>query len=70
LQYFLPLRPIVNKWNKINTNILPVTDSTAIVPFNGKLDSTIGYPRFTKFIRDLTYLNTDSLDVLVGLFIR
>ena len=42
---------------------------TAIVPFNGKLDSTLGLPKITKFIRDLTYLNTQSLDVLIGILL-
>ncbi len=41
----------------------------AIIPFNEKLNSTIGLPRITKFIRDITYLNTISLDVLIGILL-
>jgi LAGLIDADG endonuclease len=49
----LPLKPNVNKWNKIDKSIFPHTNSTAITLFNSKLDSTIGLPRITKFIRDI-----------------
>ena len=47
----------------------PKTNCTAITVFNGKLDSTLGLPRLTKFIKDLTYLNTNSLDILIGLIL-
>lgn len=41
----------------------------AITLFNNKLDSTIGLPRITKFIRDITYLNTMSLDFFIGILL-
>ena len=61
LNFILPAIPIINKWNKVNKSIFPKTNCTAIVTFNRKLDSTLGLPKITKFIRDLTYLNTISL---------
>jgi hypothetical protein len=64
--FILPIIPVINKWNKIDKTIFP--NSKAIVIFNGNLNSTIGLPKLTKFIRDSTYLNTASLDVLIGLF--
>ena len=69
LNLLLPAIPIINKWNLVNKSIFPITNCTAIVPFNGKLNSTLGLPKITKFIRDLTYLNTISLDLLIGLIL-
>jgi len=69
MSYLIPAIPIINKWNKVNKSIYPNTNCTAIVLFNSKLDSTLGIPRITKFIRDLTYLNTRSLEVLVGILL-
>ena len=53
--FIIPLAPTINKWNKIDKSIFPKTSCTAITVFNGKLDSTLGLPRLTKFIKDLTY---------------
>ena len=61
--------PVVNRWNKINNNLFPETNCLAIVPFNKELYSTIGLPRITKYLRDITYLNSTSLDILVGLLL-
>jgi len=69
LNFILPTITMINKWNKVNKSIFPKTNCTAIVTFNGKLDSTLGLPRITKFIRDLTYLNTISLGLLIGLIL-
>lgn len=69
MNYLIPAIPIINKWNKVNKSIYPYTNCTAIVLFNSKLDSTLGIPRITKFIRDLTYLNSRSLEVLVGILL-
>ena len=52
--FIIPLVPTINKWNKIDISIFPKTNCTAITVFNGKLDSTLGLPRLTKFIKDLT----------------
>jgi hypothetical protein len=49
--FILPLQPVIKKWNKIDNSIFPHTNSMALLPFNGKLNSTIGLPRITKFIR-------------------
>ena len=67
--FIIPLAPTINKWNKIDKSIFPKTSCTAITVFNGKIDSTLGLPRLTKFIKDLTYLNTNSLDILIGILL-
>jgi len=67
--FIIPLKPIIKKWNKIDKSIFPQTDCKAILPFNGKLNSTLGLPKITKFIRNITYLNTSSLDVLIGILL-
>jgi hypothetical protein len=67
--FILPIIPVINKWNKIDKTIFPNTNSKAIIIFNGNLNSTIVLPKLTKFIRDSTYLNTASLDVLIGLLL-
>lgn len=65
----VPSIPKINRWNKIDISIFPPTNSTQIVPFNGKLDSTLGQPKFTQFLRDITYLNTESLSIFVGIIL-
>lgn len=49
--------------------IYPPTDCKSLVLFNGILNSTIGIGKITKFIRDITYLNTRSLDIFIGLIL-
>ena len=39
------------------------------MPFNSRLNSTLGLPKITKFIRDCTYLNTESLSIFVGILL-
>ena len=67
--YILPVLPKINRWHKINNSIFPPTNCTAIVPFNGKLNSTLGLPKITKFIRDCTYLNTECLGIFIGILL-
>lgn len=67
--FILPAIPIVKKWNKTSVSIFPPTNSTAIILFNRTLESTIGLPKITKYIRYLTYLNTFSLDIFVGIIL-
>lgn len=55
---------------KVNNSLYPKTNYTAIVLFNSKLDSILGISRIIKFIRDLIYLNTRSLEVLVGILLE
>ena len=64
--FIIPLVPTINKWNKIDISMSPKTNCTAITVFNGKLDSTLGLPRLTKFIKDLTsyYEYLDTLNLL------
>lgn len=33
------------------------------------LQNTLGLPRYTKYLRDITYLNTPSLDILIGILL-
>ena len=61
--------PVINRWNKINVSLFPATSCTEIVPFNTTLNSTIGISRLTKFIRDITYINNRSLDILIGILL-
>lgn len=65
----LPILPKINKWNKIDLSLFPNTNCIKIACFNKKLDSTIGIGKITKYIRDITYLNTNSLDVIIGLIL-
>lgn len=67
----VPSIPKINRRNKINISIFQPTNSTQIIPFNGKLDSTLGLPKlcYHKFIRDYTYLNTESLSIFVGILL-
>lgn len=41
----------------------------SITIFNGKLDNTLSLPKLTKFIKDFTYLNTQSLDIFIGILL-
>lgn len=65
----LPLTIRVNKWQKVNTSIFPSTNCTDLVPFSTNLGSTLGLNRFTKFIRDCTYLDRQSLGVFIGILL-
>ena len=71
VMYLLPYLPIINKWNKIDISIFPhcKSTSTKLVLFNTQLGSTLGLPRFTKYIRDITYLNNECLSIFVGLLL-
>jgi hypothetical protein len=59
------------KWININKSIFPKTESTSIVVWNSPhtVGSTLGYSKFTSFIRDITYIPTFLLSVLVGLLL-
>jgi len=67
--YILPPIPKIYKSNKVEVSLFPATYCTSIVLFNSKLCSTLGLPKLTKFIRDSTYLNTESLSVFVGILL-
>ncbi len=67
--YILPVIPKINKWNKIQSNMFPVTNCTKLICFDKKLDNTLGLKRITKYLRDITYLNSNSVDVLIGLLL-
>lgn len=67
----VPPLPIIKKWNKTDVSIFPPTDCTALVVYNGRgnLGSTVGLPKFTKFLRDSTYIDSLSLGVMIGILI-
>ena len=65
----LPVGVKVNKWQKIDIYLFPLSHCTKLVPFNTKLDSTLGLPRLTKFIRDCTYINSYFLSVFIGILL-
>ena len=67
--YLFPILPVINKRNKIDKSIFPATNCTAITIFDENLNCTVSLPRLTKFIRDLTYLNSQRLDRLVGILV-
>ena len=69
MQYILQLLPLVNRWNNIHISMISPTNCTALIPFNTSLNSTIGISRLTKFIRDITYINNRSLDILIGILL-
>lgn len=72
--YILPLIPTISKlprWIKFTNSIFPNTNCTALVVWNdpNTIGSTLGYPKFTKYIRDITYIPSYHLSVLVGLLL-
>lgn len=46
--------------------IVPLLD---VVYNSGNLGSTLGLPKFTKFLRDSTYIDSFSLGVMIGILI-
>lgn len=58
---------VINRWNKIDKNMFEPTTCTAIVPFDNTLNNTLGLPRFTKFLRDISYIPTYYVSILIGL---
>lgn len=68
--FLLPLKPFIQKsWNKVEKSIFPKTTSTSLVLWNdpNTLESTIGLPRFTKFLRSTMHLSSFHLGVIVGI---
>lgn len=53
----------------MHNSLFENTNCTSIVPFNGLLGSTVGLPKFTKYLRDITYINSYNLSVLIGLIL-
>lgn len=74
LSFILPVLPKVldlPKWIKIDKSIFPKTSSTSIVIWNNHptLGSTLGLAKLTNYIRDITYIPTFHLSILVGLLL-
>ncbi len=68
-----PSVPDLAKWVKINNSIFSYTSKTFIVPLfeikHNNLGSTLGLPKFTKYFRDISYIPSFHLSVLVGLLL-
>lgn len=64
---------VLPRWININNSIFPKTSSTSIVIWNDysshTIESTLGLPKFTKYIRGLSYIPSYHLSVLVGLLL-
>lgn len=62
---------MVNKWARLNESYWPATNCTALVPIetNYTLGNTLGLPRLSKFIRDITYINFFVLALLIGVML-
>lgn len=71
----LPLTSIsvLPRWININNSIFPKTSCTSMVVWNDKsphtIESTLGLPKFTKYIRGLSYIPSYHISVLVGLLL-
>ena len=74
LSFILPVLPKVldlPKWIKIDKSIFPKTSSTSIVIWNNHptLGSTLDLAKLTNYIRDIMYIPTFHLSILVGLLL-
>lgn len=72
--FIIPVLPIVldlPKWIKIDKSIFPKTSCTSIVIWNNypTIGSTLGLAKLTKYIRDITYIPTFHLSILIGLLL-
>lgn len=72
--YILPIYPSIAdlpRWIKVKNSIFPNSNCTSIVIWNEPytIGSTLGLPKFTKYIRDITYIPSYHLSVLVGLLL-
>ena len=72
--FIIPLLPKVldlPKWIKIDKTIFPKTNCTSIVIWNNypTLGSTLGLAKLTNYIRDITYIPTFHLSILIGLLL-
>jgi hypothetical protein len=72
--FILPVFPSLAslpRWVKVNNSIFPKTNCTSLVVWNNPftIGSTLGYSKFTKYIRDITYIPSYHLSVLVGLLL-
>lgn len=66
-----PFKPIVNKWNYIQNSVYPPTNCTALVQISNYsiLGNTLNLSRFTKFLRDITYIPYFQFSILIGLIL-
>ena len=67
----VPAVPVINRWQKIHTTIFPPTSCTDLVVWAapGSLSTTLGFPKWTKFIRDSTFIPHYLVGVFVGLLL-
>jgi hypothetical protein len=59
------------KWVNINKSIFPDTKCTQIVVWNKphSIGSTLGLPKFTKYLKSITYIPSKILSIFVGLLL-
>jgi hypothetical protein len=76
IMVIVPIFPSISnfpRWIKINNSIFPYTSSTSIVIWNNNssytIGSNLGYPKFTNYIRNISYVPSFHLSVLVGLLL-
>ncbi len=74
--FIVPMLPTISnlpRWIKINNSIFPNTSTTSIVIWNNNspytIGSTLGYPKFTSYIRNISYIPSFQLSVLLGLLL-
>ena len=62
---------MTNVLEHVRDSIFPPTTCTALVVWNqpGTLGSTIGIPKITKFLRDITYIPSCLIGVFIGLLL-
>ena len=74
--FILPILPNtynLPKWIKLENSIFPDNHCTSIVVWNNNnpntLGSTLGLPKFTKYLRDITYIPNYLLGIIVRLLL-
>lgn len=66
-----PFKPNKSKWSKWNESFWPYTYCTSIVPIEKSyiLGNTLGLPRLTQFLRNITYINSYFLGLMIGVIL-
>nr|YP_009486067.1 hypothetical protein [Cantharellus lutescens]AWA82191.1 hypothetical protein [Cantharellus lutescens] len=67
----IPIIPVINRWNKVHKSLFSYTQSTAIVSYNEPwtIGSTLGLQKMTKYLRDITYIPSYHLGVIIGIIL-
>ena len=72
--FILPILPNtynLPKWIKLENSIFPDNQCTSIVVWNNPntIGCTLGLPKFTNYLRDITYIPNYHLGIIVGLLL-